>query len=384
MVKIKDVLNKLGPSIGLSFKNWMKLFLFEGKNNFKYYFPRILLINLFKTFFIPFEIYESLRFRKILKKTYISKPPIFIIGHWRTGTTHLQNLLCQDPQFGFINMIQATFPKLFLSNMISHVVLKNYIPETRPMDNMKLGIFSPTEEEMSMGNLILYSFYNGWYLPRKMNEHYDHFIRFKGLSKKIINLWKEKYLYLLKKITYYNKGKQLILKSPANTSRIKTLLELFPTSKFIHIYRNPYTVFVSTKNFYKKAIQIFMLQKLSDEEIENYIIDIYKKMMTDFFRDKQLIPERNLVEVKFENLEEDPISELKNIYSRLNIKGFSKIKPIFLEYLNSIQGYRKNEYKFTKKIIQKIEKSWSFTIDKWDYEIPGENQIPELKSILNF
>ncbi len=379
MVNINKILNKLGPSIGLSFQNWMKLFLNEGIKNFKYYFPRIFSINLIKPFFTPFEIYESLRYRNILKKMNISKPPIFIIGHWRTGTTHIQNLLCKDPQFGYINMLQATFPKSFLSNRLCYAVLKRYLPATRPMDNMELGVNSPTEEEMALGNLIPYSFYNGWYLPKRMNEHYDHFIRFKGLSEKIVNLWKNKYLYLLKKLTYYTRGKQLILKSPANTSRIKILLELFPKAKFIHIYRNPYTVFLSTKNFYKKAIQIFMLQKLSDDEIEYFIFDIYKKMMKDFFKNKRLIPKKNFIETRFEDLEEDPITELNSIYTQLNINGFGTIKPLLLKYLKSIHGYKKNNYIFTKEIIKKVEHNWNFTIDKWDYQIPRGTSNPNIE-----
>ncbi len=375
-------MNKLGPSIGLSFHNWMKLFLNEGIKNFKYYFPRIFLINLIKPIFTPFEIYESLRYRKILNNINFSKPPIFIIGHWRTGTTHLQNLLCQDSQFGYIDMLQATFPKSFLSNKLCFTILKRYLPEIRPMDNMELRVYSPTEEEMALGNLIPYSFYNGWYLPKGLSKQYDHFIRFKDFSKKEINLWKQKYLFLLKKITYYWRGKQLILKSPVNTSRIKILLKIFPTAKFIHIYRNPYTVFFSTKNFYKKAIQIFMLQKLSDEEIEKYIFNIYKKMMTDYFQNKSLIPKRNLIEIRFENLEENPIYELNRIYTQFNLNGFDTVKPKLKKYLRSIQGYKKNNYKFTKEIIEKIKYNWSFTIEKWDYEIPGVQERLKLKTVL--
>src|SRR3712207_6546804 len=29
------------------------------------------------------------------------KSPVFILGHWRSGTTHLHNLLCVDRQFAY-------------------------------------------------------------------------------------------------------------------------------------------------------------------------------------------------------------------------------------------------------------------------------------------
>ena len=37
----------------------------------------------------PFTWYESVRYRTLLRKQTISPDPVFIIGHWRSGTTHL-------------------------------------------------------------------------------------------------------------------------------------------------------------------------------------------------------------------------------------------------------------------------------------------------------
>jgi len=365
-----DLRGSLGPSIGLSFKNWMRLFTTKGLSTFKYYYPRIFLLNLINTFQAPLKITESLKYNKLIKNVKIKTSPIFILGHWRTGTTHIQNLLCQDPQFGYISQLHATFPKSFMNYKVLRNFLKLYLPETRPMDNMKLGVYSPTEEEMALGNLFPYSFYNGFYLPKNMIENYNTFIRLKGGSKKIIEQWKEQYLHLLKKATYVFNGKQLILKNPANTARIKILLEMFPDAKFIHIYRNPYVVFQSTVNFYKKAIQPFMLQEISDRQLETNILNIYKEMMTDYFKDKDLIPEDNLVEVKFEDLEENPIEELIKIYNKLEIENYDIAKPKFENYLDSIKGYKKNSYQFSPIKISEIEKNWNFTINKWKYQVP--------------
>ena len=40
-------------------------------------------------------------------------PPIFIIGHWRSGTTHLYNILSKAPWFQYVNPYQAGLPKDF-------------------------------------------------------------------------------------------------------------------------------------------------------------------------------------------------------------------------------------------------------------------------------
>src|SRR5271165_4013636 len=43
---------------------------------------------------------EAILGRRI-RKTQITQPPIFILGHWRTGTTLLHELLVLDPRFGY-------------------------------------------------------------------------------------------------------------------------------------------------------------------------------------------------------------------------------------------------------------------------------------------
>lgn len=360
---------KMGPSIGSSIRDWMRLTLSNGFVALKYY-PRVFLIDLLSTFGIPFRVYEKWRFDKIIQKIKLKKPPIFILGHWRSGTTHLHNLLVQDPQFGYVTMFQAMFPKSFLGNKIFGNFMKIFLPDKRPMDNMRLGLELAQEEEMALGNLFPYSFYNGFYFPRKLREFYFKYIRFENVPRKIREKWNVVYSSLLRKATLNMKGKRLILKNPANTARIKLLLELYPNAQFIHIYRNPYNVYMSTKHFYKRMVQAFTFQDISDEELDNHILWIYKRMMESYFNEKKLIPKGNLVEIKFENLEAEPLYELESIYDGLNISGYKKSEKAFINYLKPLASYKKNVYEISQKIIDKVNSCWNFTIDKWDYEVP--------------
>ena len=51
-----------------------------------------------------------------IRKTHLVGPPLFILGHWRSGTTHLHNLLALDTQnFAFANTYQVTNPLTFLT-----------------------------------------------------------------------------------------------------------------------------------------------------------------------------------------------------------------------------------------------------------------------------
>jgi hypothetical protein len=349
----------------------MKLTLMNGSIPLKYY-PRIFLVTLVSIFGAPFRFYESRRLNKVIHQTKISKPPIFILGHWRTGTTHLHNLLCQNPQFGFVSMLQATFPKSFMSTDVFKNLMEKILPEKRPMDNMKMGVFRGQEEEMALINLFPYSFYNAFYFPLQMKELFYKYVRFKSVSDSILKQWKKTYYSLLQKATLFMEGKQLVLKNPPNTARIRQLLDLFPDAKFIHIYRNPYEVYASTRNFFKKAIEGFMLQRVSDNQIEENLFWLYKQMMRSYFSEKKLIPSGNLIEVKFENLEKNPMQVLETIFTRFKLNNFEKIREKMRSYIESIKDYKKNVYTLTKRLIDKIYNNWGFTIDKWDYKVPKE------------
>ena len=47
----------------------------------------------------PLRIYEAVRHGGALRLTAIHPSPVFVVGCARSGTTHLHNLLAQDPQF---------------------------------------------------------------------------------------------------------------------------------------------------------------------------------------------------------------------------------------------------------------------------------------------
>ncbi len=331
---------------------------------------RIVFINTISIVGILFRIREYLLYDRHLKNYKLPSDPIFIIGHWRSGTTHLHNLLCQDPQFGFITMLQASFPKSFLSTSFFSFFMRTFLPETRPMDNIRMGVEETQEDEMALGNIFPYTLYNAWYFPKRIIEYYHKYVRFKRISPRIKKAWKKGYNYLLRKTTFNMGGKQLVLKNPANTARIKFLLELYPNAKFIHIFRNPYTIYLSTRYFYKKTMENFMFQNVSNTLIEDSIIKIYKDMMECYFTEKKLIPKGNLVEIKFEDLEKDAIGQLKRIYDILNLPGIDNSRSSIEDYLEQQKNYKKNKFQLSKGIIDKIEKQWGFTIKKWGYKIP--------------
>ena len=83
---------------------------------------------------------------------------MFILGHWRSGTTLLHYLLAQDAErFSFANTYQVVNPYTFLCTEETNTRrFARLVPSTRPMDNMRQSssglsaTFSPCQREKGL------------------------------------------------------------------------------------------------------------------------------------------------------------------------------------------------------------------------------------------
>ena len=357
----------LHPLAGGSFINWLKL-LQTNKRIDRQYLLKGILISISSAASIPNRLYEKAIYDRKINKLAI-KSPIFIVGHWRSGTTYLHNLITQDDSWGYVSSLQTWCPEFFLeSQPIIQFILKNFLPKNRPMDNIKLSGELPQEEEYALGNVSLYCFYHGWYFPQQMLDYFQQLLFFEDSSEEIQQEWQNAYLRILKKATLNMNGKRLIIKNPANTARVRTLLKMFPNAKFIHIYRNPYVVFLSTRHLYRQLLPILGLQEISDRDIEKNILFIYRKMMLKFFEDKPLIPQANLLEINYEDFVANPGNTLATIYQKFNLTNFESKKKDFNRYIIARKSYQTNQYQLTKEDKNKVLENWNFTLKEWNYD----------------
>jgi hypothetical protein len=358
------------PLPGSTFTNLVRLL---AQNRFKIDvvgIPRMLYSFLMSIVLSPLYVYEKFRFHRRIRETQFKTPPIFIIGHWRSGTTYLHNLITQDTNFAYPTTFQTVTPGLFLSfeKLIKPIVASS-LPEKRPEDDVAIGVDYPQEEEYAMGNLSPYSFYNGWCFPRNM-EFYYKFVAMNGIPERCIEEWKRMYLYYLKKVSLYFHGKQLVLKNPANTARIAYLLEMFPDAKFIHIYRNPYHVFLSMKRDIEAEMALYCIQKPKDDEIiERAMVALYITMFDKYLKEKSLIPPENLVEVKYENFIARPLDEMKRIYRILDLPGFQVGEEAFRSYVKSQSHVKTYRYVIDEHMKKHIYSYFKVAIDRWGYTV---------------
>ncbi|HEY0738904.1 MAG TPA: sulfotransferase [Herpetosiphonaceae bacterium] len=319
----------------------------------------------------PLRWYERLRYNAAIARIEITRPPIFIVGHWRSGTTYLHNLMAHDPQLGYLSSIQSYAPELMF---IGEALLRRQAavlqePRPRPMDNMLLSLDSPQEEEITLANLTTQSAHHEWTFPRRADFYFEHYTLLQDLSPKEYRRWQQTYRWLLKKLTLRHSGRQLVMKNPANTGRIKALRDTFPGAKFIHIHRNPYEVFVSTKHLYRKAHPLMKFQSLSPAEDEQHILRWYALMMRKLIAEQSQIPAEDFIEVRFTDLEREPLATVRRIYETLRLSGWEQAEPRLQAYVATLGDYRKNRFEHDPQAIEQVNRHWAFAFEHWDYQM---------------
>ncbi|MYC15010.1 MAG: sulfotransferase, partial [Gemmatimonadetes bacterium] len=320
---------------------------------------------------VPLRLIEKMRYGRAVARTKIAHPPIFIIGHARTGTTHLHYLLTRDPQFAIVSLFQSIAPTFFLISRgwIKRFMAKQLNPK-RPQDNVKLEMDLPNEEEFAIANSSELSNVHFLTFPSRATEYFEKYIFLRGLTERQQARWDAVITDIIKKATLAGGGKQLVLKSPSNTGRIPHLLRLFPNARFIHIARNPCDVYYSTNHTLRKMFELFLLEE-HPGDFSDFVITEYKALMEQYLKDRALIPEGNLAEVKYEDLVADPLRELERIYATLGLSDWeSGGKQAVIEYLSTLSDYQKNTFEPDPDAMARISRTWRFAFEEWNYELP--------------
>ncbi len=355
-------------ALGMSLSVWIK-FLVKNKLVIDIrYLPKVLFMTGNIILNSPFQLYEFLRYHKKIKNTKIERP-VFIIGHPRSGTTYLQYVLSKDPNFCYCSTYEALVPHTFLSiGGFTRRILLSAMPETRPQDNVKAGADKPKEEEFAIGNMCDASIVHGYYFPKHLKKIFNETVVFENPHK--IETWKKHLDFFAQKISYKYKGKRLLLKSPANTGRVKEILELYPDACFIHIHRNPYEVYQSNEKLFEKILPILGFHKVDNETIKAFIIESYEKMYQKFLLDKQLIPSHQLIEMSYVDFESEPLTQLEKAYTHLQLGDFEKAKTYLKEEITETKEYKKNIHpKIDDKTKAMINERWSFFFQAYGYSI---------------
>ena len=338
---------KNNPLCGICVFPWLEIlrqhfFYIE----FKYYF-RVGFITVLAIFNSILCVIETFLYSREIDNVELCDDPVFIIGHPRTGTTLVHNLLCSDEKnFFYCTTFCAGFPSSFLwFEAIGKYLFSSVIEKTRPMDSMPLHFDLPQEDECATNIL---SGGKSYYMPLWFMQQEPSFRRYldfseaDGGTKQDEDAWVRSFLYLMKKISLRERKsvrntcgsppRRLLIKSPVHTGRVPLLRKLFPRAKFLYIHRDPYEVLASAAHMADTAYWFCYLNTPTDEQVTEFILWQFEALW-EKYNSAALIhsdeglhpspPERDgrlrsdILEISYKDITTHPHEVLQRVYQHI-------------------------------------------------------------------
>jgi hypothetical protein len=355
---------------GCDFFAWLRLL---ARNRFAVNWSclYIAVIVTFVSFFhMLLRLVQQAWYGRRVARTPIRLPPLFIIGHWRTGTTLLHEFLTLDERHSYPTTYECLEPNHFLlTERLVTRWLRFLMPSHRPMDNMAAGFTRPQEDEFALCMMGQPSPYLTIAFPNRPPQ-YQQYLDLEGISPRALGRWKRAFRRFLQAITFRN-PRRLILKSPPHTCRIKVLREMFPGALFVHIVRDPYVVFPSTVNLWKSLYRTHGLQKPTFAGLEELVFTNFLRLYGKLEETRPLVEPGHFFELRYEDLIRDPVGQMRALYEHLGLGGFEAFRPRLEEYLASIAGYETNRYDLTPEQRAEITRRWGSVIRRYGYAEPA-------------
>jgi len=335
---------------GMWFTGWFRLL---ARNRFAISPSRVgmaLIISMLTFVHLVLWAIQQLIYGRRIARIEIPHDPIFVIGHWRSGTTLLHELMVLDRRHTYPDACMCFAPNHFLvSTWFLGSLIRRMVPSKRPMDNMKFDARRPQEDEFAMCNMgvpspiLTIAFAN-------RPPQYPEYLDLRGLPPGALARWKR-----------------------------KTLLEMFPDARFVHIVRDPVVVFASTVYLWKRLYRRDGLQVPKFEGLEEHVFETFNRMYAALEQDRPLVDSSRFCEVRYEDLVKDPIGQMREdlvkdpigqmraVYDQLELGEFDEVLPALKEYMADQKGYKTNRYEISEETRAEVRRRWSKFFKQYGY-----------------
>lgn len=302
-----------------------------------HFVPRFLFVGVMSVLNLANMITETV-FRWFLPAPDKIQDPVFIIGHPRSGTTHLQQILSEDSRLYTPRLYEVLFPNYNHSvGRWLRWTIAPFLPKTRPQDNVSLSLDSPQEEEFALAATSGVSFINAFYYPLQFREIVDQAVLFK--SEKYKRIWQRSMLRFVRSVQPHNNERRLVLKSPANMARIEAIREVFPDAKFIFIDRDSRRIMESTLHLFSEVLPQTSFQYIDSDAVTDHAFFMYEQFHRAYNSQSASLGEKTLLEISHEDFLNGPEKVLSEIYQFLDMEC-----PELNNIVRNYEAYQKNNH----------------------------------------
>lgn len=352
---------------GMTFGEWMRFWASRHFRSHPLRWPMALGILMITPINSALAALQNFWLGKKIAATEITKPPVFIIGHWRSGTTYLHELMFLDERYGSPTTYQCmAAPHFLVSEWIIPSLTFWLLPSKRPMDNMAAGWDRPQEDEFALLVLGAPTPYFRFAYPNDPTPHMDT-LDMEGISDADRTKFENTLREFVRRLTY-NSGKQILLKSPPHTGRVEVLAKMFPGAKFVHITRNPLSLFASTQRLWRSLDEVQGLEFPKYENLDEFVYTALERMYGGLEKQRAKLAPDQIYDLRYEDLVRDPVGEVAKIYAALNLGDFEPVRPKIAKFAEGQKDYQTNKHELDPETAATIRKRWALYFERYGYE----------------
>jgi len=304
---------------------------------------------------------------RAIAATRLDMPPVFIVGHWRSGTTLLHELLVLDDQFAFPTTYECFAANHFiLTGKLFPRFLGFLLPAKRPQDDMAVSFQHPQEDEFALVSMGAPSPMLRLAFPNDAAIGTD-LLDMEGVSPRDLQRWKDAMRRFVRMQTYA-KGKPLVLKSPPHTGRIQVLADLFPGARFIHMVRDPFSLFPSTRRLWIALEQAQGFQFPRHQRLDETIFDVFERIYRAFEQQRRTMDPARICDVRYEDLVNDPVDEIRRIYRELDLGDYTAVQEKVEANLAQRKGYTPTRHNLEPELKAELARRWAGYFQAYGYE----------------
>ncbi|MEQ1500714.1 MAG: sulfotransferase [Myxococcota bacterium] len=306
----------------------------------------------------------------------LDPPPLFVLGHWRSGTTHLHNLLAHDPNHTVCTTWQAVFPDhALLTGRLGPRLLANALPATRTYDKVSMSWSAAAEDEIALLKLTGRSFYTALMFPDDF-ESVEPYVDF---GEAATDRDRARFLAgldrFLRTLMVDSGGKRVVVKSCPHTARVRLITARYPRSAFVYIHRHPARLFASMLHMRGVVDWENHLQRPRRSFVDSrwdQTARLGEVVFRRYLEDRALLGPDRLVELAYDDLCGNELARLATVYERLGLPGWPAAEGALRPYVAGLAGYQRNKLPLDPALVAYVYDRWRFVYDAHGYDAePG-------------